>query len=80
MFERSQIVSMILKAARQIAAHEKFAEEAMWCAEMVDGGRNEQAATALRAMVVTRQTEIAEMREVMAQLAIALAGLPLETV
>lgn len=79
MSERSQIVEMMLQAARQIAAQERFAEEAMWCAEMVDGGRNAQGATALRAMVVTRQTEAASMREVMAQLATALARLPVET-
>ncbi|WP_331288874.1 MULTISPECIES: hypothetical protein [Methylobacteriaceae] len=69
---------MMLKAACQIAAHEEFAEDAMWCANKVEGDENTKGAAALRAMVVARRTETALMREVMGQLATVLARMPLE--
>lgn len=78
MHDRSQIVGMMLKAARQIAAYETFAEDAMWCAEMLDGAENSEGAVALRAMVTARRAETALVRQVMKELAAVLARLPLE--
>ncbi|OHV15155.1 hypothetical protein BK022_21070 [Methylorubrum extorquens] len=69
---------MMLMAARQIASHEAFAEDAVSWMSITERADNEEGAAALRAMVTSRKAEAAIMREVMGHLACVLSEMPIE--
>ena len=75
---RSEVVEMMLLAARQIAAHEAFAEDAVSWISVLERAENEEGAMALRARVICCKAETAIMREAMDHLACVLSEMPLE--
>ena len=76
---RSEVVEMMLMAARQIAAHEAFVEDAVSWMSVLERAENEEGAMALRARVISCKAETAIMREAMDHLACILSDMPIET-
>ncbi|KQO86068.1 hypothetical protein ASF33_05345 [Methylobacterium sp. Leaf92] len=75
---RSEVVEMMLMAARQIAAHEAFAEDAVSWMSVLERAENEEGAMALRAMVISCKAETVILREAMDHLACILSDMPIE--
>ncbi|KQO99326.1 hypothetical protein [Methylorubrum extorquens] len=76
---RSEVVEMMLMAARQIAVREAFAEDAVSWMSVLERAENEEGALELRARVISCKAETAIMREAMDHLACILSDMPIET-
>ncbi|MBA9071825.1 hypothetical protein FHR71_005611 [Methylobacterium sp. RAS18] len=77
---RPQVVDLMLRSTRQIAAHEALVAEATQCAKMFDNLGDKRSALFLRQIIAIRQAELVDLRGIIARLANILVKMPIESV
>lgn len=75
---RSEIVELIMRFARQIAAHDALIAEATQCFEMLEPMGDKRCKRILQETIAARRSEIIDMRRTIARLANLLVFMPIE--
>lgn len=77
---RSEIVELIMRFARQIAAHDALIAEATQCFEMLETMDDKQCKRILQETITARRSEVVDMRRTISRLANLLADMPIEAI